>query len=257
MTTTHKGNIKRRFAAVAQDYITSPAHSDHEALHMLCAIARPQADWTVLDIATGGGHTASAFAPHVKQVIASDLTATMLQAAREHNTHPNVAFCVVDAEILSFPSNTLDCITCRIAAHHFSDCYRFVLESARCLRPGGLLIVQDQRNPDDEKAAAYLDAFERLRDSSHHRAYADYEWRGMFLDAGLHVETLLHLSRPAGGLMTWAQRQRCDAATIEKLQIMLHQAPPAVRQHLQPRYTGTPHADFMHAYVIIAGRKPD
>ncbi|TVR23381.1 MAG: SAM-dependent methyltransferase [Anaerolineaceae bacterium] len=254
---THKSNVKRRFAAAAPDYITSPAHTDREALDIMRQLANPEADWMVLDIATGGGHTAQAFAPYVKRVIASDLTPAMLHAARQHNAHPNVTFCVADAETLPFPSNTLDCITCRIAPHHFADCYRFVLESARCLKPDGLLIVQDQRNADDEKTAAYLDAFERLRDSSHHRAYADYEWRGMFLDAGLRVEALQRLSRPAGGLTTWAQRQRCDAATIEKLHIMLHQAPPAVRQHLQPRYTGTPYADFMHAYVIIAGRKPD
>jgi len=40
-----------------------------------------------------------------------------------------------------------DLVTCRIAAHHFADIGRFLRESARALRPGGLLAVVDNVVP--------------------------------------------------------------------------------------------------------------
>lgn len=247
--------MRERFGKTAQDYVTSQVHATGLDLELHLEIAKPDPHWQMLDIATGGGHTARLFAPYVQHVIASDFTLPMLDAARESTTAENVTFCAADAEDLPFPDNTFDLITCRIAAHHFSDCFRFVMESARCLRPGGVLLVQDHVNADDQRTAEYLDAFERLRDNSHKKAYAEYEWRGMFADAALTVTHTHRLSRPAGGLIQWAQRQRCTDATIEKLQVLLKQAPPKAQKILQPKFAGTPQADFVHAYIIIAGQK--
>jgi ubiquinone/menaquinone biosynthesis C-methylase UbiE len=251
----HKINVQQRFGQTAQDYVTSQVHATGIDLELHLEIAQPKPDWQVLDIATGGGHTARLFAPHVQHVIATDFTLPMLHAAKDSTQTDNITFCAADAEDLPFSNNTFDLITCRIAAHHFHDCYRFVMESARCLKAGGLLLIQDHVNANDERTANYLDAFERLRDTSHKKAYAEYEWRGMFADAGLTVTDVRRLSRPAGGLVEWAQRQRCSDETIEKLQVMLHQAPPKAREILQPQLTGTPYADFVHAYIIIAGTK--
>src|SRR3712207_7244418 len=51
-----------------------------------------------------------------------------------------------------------------------------------------VLAVLDHLLPDDERAMTYIEAFEMLRDPSHHRAFNEYEWRGMFLDAGLSFD---------------------------------------------------------------------
>src|SRR5690606_26317793 len=109
--------------------------------------------------------------------------------------------------------------------------------------------------PDDERAARYIDSFNRLRDPSHHRCYAIYEWQGMFLDAGLdveHVETVEHVLN----LMAWAEQQACSEAVVERLQILLKQAPQAVAEHLRPFAVGTPDASFMQMHVLLMGRKP-
>ena len=57
----------------------------------------------VIDIATGAGHTALAFAPHVREVIASDLTPEMLDEAAKlaaSKDYANMTTAAADAERL-------------------------------------------------------------------------------------------------------------------------------------------------------------
>jgi ubiquinone/menaquinone biosynthesis C-methylase UbiE len=70
--------VQQQFGATAAAYSTSTGHGDRTALAALVALAAPRATDTVLDIATGAGHTALAFAPHVQRVVAYDLTEAML-----------------------------------------------------------------------------------------------------------------------------------------------------------------------------------
>jgi ubiquinone/menaquinone biosynthesis C-methylase UbiE len=252
-----KALSQERFGEFAEAYVQSQVHAKGEDLARLLAIANPQPKWVTLDIATGGGHTALQFAPHVKQVVAADISLRMLEKARAFINRENVAYVVTDAENLVFAANTFDLVTCRIAPHHFPDCFRFVQECARVVKPGGLVLIQDHILPEDERAARYVDAFERLRDPSHNRAFAEYEWRGMYLDAGLNVEHTETFVKSAGGFMDWAERQHCTPETIEKLQVMMVQAPQAVIDFSHPRHAGTPEADFDHQYIIILGKKGD
>ena len=253
-----KAQVQARFSQFAEGYVTSANHAKGGELDRLVELAQPQTDWQVLDVATGGGHTALKFAPLVAQVVAADFSQAMLYAAREQIAaagQANVCFINTDAEALALASNTFDLVTCRIAPHHFPDCFRFMQECQRVLKPGGLLLVQDHVLPDEPRAAQYINAFQRLRDPSHVRGFAAYEWQGMYLDAGLsviHSETTIYTTR----LLPWAQRQGRSAYIIERLQIMLHQAPNAVRPWLNPQYATTPDATFEQRYILIAGRKP-
>lgn len=249
---------RSRFSRFAQRYVTSPAHASGADLQRLLELAQPQPDWWVLDVATGGGHTALAFASQVARVVAVDFSQAMLMAARDFidgGEPSNLDYVNSDAEHLAVAAGAFDLVTCRIAPHHFSDCFRFVQECTRVLKPGGLLLVEDHAMPQDERAAGYINVFQRLRDPSHIKAYADYEWEGMFLDAGLvieHNEQFDHSTR----LLPWAARQSCTPYVIERLQLMLIQAPDAVREWLQPQCAGTEDAAFQQRYVLIQGRKP-
>jgi ubiquinone/menaquinone biosynthesis C-methylase UbiE len=253
-----KAQAQARFGEFAQGYVESKSHASGIDLERLVELANPQADWLALDVATGGGHTALRVAPHVGRMVASDFTPKMLTAARtfiESKGADNVVFSGADAENMPFDDNSFDLITCRIAPHHFPNCFRFVQESARVLKPGGLLLVEDHVLPDDERAARYVDSFERLRDPSHVRAYAGYEWEGMYLDAGLRVEHSERLTKANSKLVPWAERQGCTPEVIEHLQIMLKQAPAAVAEWMNPQCAGTGDATFDHHYIIIMGRK--
>ncbi|MBZ0286846.1 MAG: class I SAM-dependent methyltransferase, partial [Anaerolineae bacterium] len=237
-----KAQTQARFGEYAQGYVTSQSHASGEDLDRLSELAGLQPEFLVLDVATGGGHTALRMAAGAQKVVAADLTPKMLQAARtfiEGQDISNVEYVATDAEQLAFTEATFDLVTCRIAPHHFPDCFRFVQECARVLKPGGRLLVEDHVLPDDERAARYIDSFERLRDPSHFRAFAAYEWEGMYLDAGLTVEHSERLRKPGVKLIPWAERQGCTPGVIERLQIMLAQAPKAVASTMNPTCAGT------------------
>ena len=81
-------------------------------------------DWRVLDVATGAGHTAFTFAPHVKVVHATDITPQMLAVTTEQAQTRGLSNIVVehaDAEALPYEDGRFDLVTCRIAPHHFGD----------------------------------------------------------------------------------------------------------------------------------------
>ncbi|MCK6576568.1 MAG: class I SAM-dependent methyltransferase [Anaerolineae bacterium] len=257
MSIDPKSHSRERFSQYAQGYVFSNAHKDGGDLDEIVRLAEPQPGWVALDIATGGGHTALKLAPHVARMIASDYAPVMLEAAQRFITGKgltNVDYVPADAENLPFRPETFDLITCRIAAHHFPDIFRFVQECARTLKPGGTLVVQDQALPEDKQDAAYIEAFETLRDPSHVRALPVYEWQGTFLDAGLTVGETLLVKRDAP-MLEWAERQGCTPDVIEKLHVMMIQAPEGAARWMNIRCAGTPDAIFDHTHMILRGTK--
>lgn len=254
-------NIKtlsqQRYSRFAQRYVTSKTHAKAQELDRLVEVAQPQPAWVVLDVATGGGHTALRFAPLVAQVIATDITPAMLDKAEAFVTGQgieNTIFAPADAERLPFEDGTYDLVTCRIAPHHFPDCPRFVREGARVLRPGGLFLVQDHALPEDQAAARYIDTFEKLRDPSHNRAYSESEWVSMFQAAGLEVEHRETIVKEHN-FASWAERQGCTREIMARLTEMVERAPLAVAEWMQPQDFGASDATFANHHIIITGRK--
>jgi ubiquinone/menaquinone biosynthesis C-methylase UbiE len=252
-----KSLSQERFGQFAEGYVNSQSHAKGYDLDRLVEIITPLADWLVLDVATGGGHTALKFAPHVRKVVATDLTPKMLSAAekfiREQGV-TNIAFEPADAEELPFADGTFDLVTCRIAPHHFPNCAQFIKEGERVLKSGGLLLVQDHVLPEEEAAARYVDNFERLRDPSHNRAFSHAEWIAMFTQTGLqvrHTEEIIKRHH----LIPWAERQGCSSEIIEQLKIMLTEALPGADTWLQVEAINTSKASFVNHHILIAGTK--
>lgn len=257
MTDDVKSLSTDRFNRFAERYVNAAQLGGTEEPQKLVAMAKPLPGDRVLDIATGGGHTALAFAPHVASVYAHDLALGMLNAARTYldSRGAPAVYVAGDAESLPFANETFDIVSCRIAQHHFPDVFKFMQECARVLRPGGRLVQQDQVAPDADRDGRYLDSFERLRDPSHVRVQSELEWRGLYLDVGLTVDEV-QIARHRTSLVTWAQRQDVSAQTMEHLQILMARAPDAVRAWVKPEAAGTPDAKFDHVYILISGTKP-
>lgn len=246
---------QERFARFADGYVTSQTHARGTDLDLLVEIAKPKANWQVLDIATGGGHTALKFAPHVHQVIATDITPQMLSAAEkfiQEQGVANVSFKPADAQDLPFEDGIFDLVTCRIAPHHFSDCAGFVQEASRVLKAGGMLLVQDHVLPMDKAAARYIDDFERLRDPSHNRAFNHQEWKKMFEMADQEVFRVQEITK-RHQLHPWAERQGCSPKVIAQLVHLLNEVPPKAAAWLQVQDHGLPTVSFVNHHILIAG----
>ena len=96
---------KKRYNKFAKSYVTSETHAKGAELERLVEIAQPKKNWIMLDVATGGGHTALKFSPLVGKVVATDLTPSMLAEAESFirkNGGDNVSFEPADAEDLPF-----------------------------------------------------------------------------------------------------------------------------------------------------------
>ena len=74
--------VQEQFGKNAAGYLTSTPHAKGASLERLVTLTAPQKTWRALDIATGGGHVAYVFAPHVERIWASDITQEMLDMVK-------------------------------------------------------------------------------------------------------------------------------------------------------------------------------
>ena len=250
-----ENEARRIFGERAAYYTTSAAHTDPEVLARMVALAAPEPEWIALDIATGTGHTAFALAGHVRMVVGTDLTPEMLREAktlRAAKRIANVAFTLADVHGLPFPSAAFQLITCRRAAHHFSQIQRALAEMGRVLRAGGRLVIDDRSVPEDEFVDACMNELDRYHDGSHVRQYRASEWRDLLETHGFAVEVLeCHVKhRPLS-----AFTEGVSPENVGRIHAVLDRLTAAQRDALQLRDVhGEPHLN--HWYVRIAAVKP-
>ena len=190
--------VREVFGARAAFYVTSPTHTDTSVLDRVVGLARPEPAARALDVGTAAGHTALALAPHVGDVVGVDITPEMLVEAgklRVERGIANVRFVMANATSLPFGDLSFDIVTCRRAAHHFSDVARALVEMRRVLKPGGRLVIDDRSVPEDDFVDSTMNHLDRLHDASHVRQYRVSEWSGMLRDAGLAVESIEQYTR--------------------------------------------------------------
>lgn len=257
MPTGAKERIQAQFGAAAPAYAASEVHAAGESLGVLIDAVRPQPAWTMLDVATGAGHTALTFAPYVRQVVATDLTEPMLattaRLAAERGAG-NVVTRAADAEALPFADGGFDLVTCRLASHHFSDVTTALGEIARVLRPGGIFGYTDNVCVADPVAARHYNAFEALRDPSHHQVVSLGRLVAMVEETGLIVDTMRRLEKEME-FHEWADRMRVSEADKERLLAMARATPPALTPQLAPRWDGgTLHFTLWEA--VLVAHKP-
>jgi ubiquinone/menaquinone biosynthesis C-methylase UbiE len=253
--TDHDGTrdlVRRQFGQNAANYATSVVHAKGASLERLVELMAPDGDWRVLDIATAAGHTAFAFAPHVAEVVASDLTPEMLEVARAGGVErglSNVAYELADAESLPFDDASFDAVTCRIAPHHFPNPQAFIAEVARVLRPGGRFgLVDNMVNPE---ASQFVNDWERKRDPSHVLALGLEEWESMTSAAGLATEQAETMAKRMQ-FQAWTDNMSVPDDVRVELLAELETAPEAAATYLRPEF-GQPGDQASAAFHLTEG----
>ncbi len=253
-----KRQAQARFGAAANRYVSDRIHVEGDELGRLIELAHVTGAEHVLDVATGGGHTALAFAPHVREVVALDLTPAMLAAAARFLGEQgvrNVTFKLGDAEALPFGDREFDVVTARYAPHHFPRPSRFLAEAARVLRPGGRLTMFDNMAPDDDELDAFLNRLEVWRDPSHFRAHRLSEWLRWMEAAGFSVETVDTLVRKRYDFDEWTSKQSMPLAERDALERWLLAAPPRCREFFAVTIEDGRVAWLEATFGAIAGRQ--
>ena len=233
----NKTLVQEQFGKTAASYLTSIVHAKGASLERLVELTRPKKNWRALDVATGGGHVAYTFAPHVERMWATDITQEMIDMVRaeaQKRGLANVRTTYAKAEALPFEDASFDLVTCRIAPHHFDSIPDFLKEVARVLKPNGLVAIVDNVVPAGS-TGDYVNAFERFRDPSHLRAWTMEEWRDAFGAAGLKVTHEEQIYKQME-FKSWAARHGTDMQNF--LRAMLKEMTPEVKAVMEPKGSG-------------------
>jgi ubiquinone/menaquinone biosynthesis C-methylase UbiE len=237
-TNTPVRSAKEQFDKQATEYNAQWNLWSEETLNAMLTVAQATPTDTVLDVATGTGFTALAFAPLVYSVVGLDVSPGMLEQAQKYAVErgiTNARFQEGAAEALPFGDHSFDLVTCRIAPHHFLDITHFLSETARVLKPGGRFVLADTTVPDDyPEAARWQNIVEVLRDPSHVQNYTPSEWRQMTEAAGLTVTEC----RTNGGGITiplsdWLHKAGCTPEQSAAVRQAFADAPESAKQAFQ------------------------
>ena len=233
--TTEPTSAREQFDWQAEKYNTRWASWSDESLRRMVELSDPKPEWRVLDVATGTGFTALAFALLVREVVGADLSPGMLQQAGQRAAEAGIAnasWVEAPAEALPFAEASFDLVTVRIAPHHFRDVRAFLRETRRVLLPGGVFVLADTTVPDgDARAADWQNAVERERDTSHGANLSPETWRALCTEAGFAVTDL----DTTGGAITiplsaWLETAGCTGERAARVRQLFADAPASARQ---------------------------
>ena len=227
---THK-LVNMQFGAAAAAYSSSLTHRDPDALRRVVELACPKPEHVVLDVATGAGHTALALAPHVREVIAYDMTEQMLAETRRGALArglTNVRTSQGIAESLPFPDRSFDIVTVRQAPHHYADVRKAIREMARVVKRGGRVVIVDSVSLEDDLLDRQWNHIEKLRDPSHVRNYRPSEWRAFVREAELRVsfEECSYATENGAPMdfAAWVHRMNAPPAIVEEVTRLFREA---------------------------------
>lgn len=248
-----KAAVQQQFGQVAANYASSVVHATGEDLNRMVQFANLVGTERVLDAGCGAGHTALAFAPHVAQVVAYDLTAAMLEQVERlaaQRTITNLTTQRGDVELLSFEDASFDLVVSRYSAHHWPHPARALAEFKRVLKPNGQFILSDIVAAEDPTLDTFLQTVELLRDPSHVRDHSVSQWTMMLRDAGFTAEVLFTWELPLD-FDSWVTRMATANASVVMIKTLFDGAPSEVRDAMDVQ----PHYGFQIPGALFRGRR--
>ncbi|MFI5352755.1 MAG: class I SAM-dependent methyltransferase [Candidatus Binatales bacterium] len=254
----HKAVVREEFTRQAEAYAAAAPIKDPDRLRRLVEAVNPRPDARVLEVATGPGHVAMAFAAACREVVGLDLTAAPVaianRASRERELK-NVRFEVGDAEHLPFTDGEFDVTVCRFAVHHFENPARVIAEMTRVCGVGGSVAIEDLIASEHPERAEYHNRFERLRDTSHTRALPLSELVKTMAAAGLEI-VRFHSDRIVNPVELWIANAQTAPDRAEQTRAMLEED---LRRDLSGTHPFRNDRDgqlyFTHRIATVIGRK--
>jgi len=189
MRENHDDQIRKQFTLQAARFNEQGLTlSSAEYLQWVVGQLTLDPSFVVLDVAAGTGHLGRAISPHVRRVVAVDLTPAMIDEGRREAARAdlgNIVFERGNAEQLPYPDHSFDMVVTRLSIHHFTDPQPAIQEMARVCKREHQVAVMDMISPDDAALHISYNRLERLRDPSHTRCLTREELLRCMEDAGL------------------------------------------------------------------------
>ena len=229
----HENAVTRSFAPQAEAYLTSQVHTTGRDLELLAEAIFETPAARVLDLGCGAGHATFAAAGSAGEVIAYDLTDSMLRVVEKAAADrglANIRTVQGSVEKLPFASASLDWVISRYSAHHWHNLDLAMAEIARVLKPGGQVCLIDVAGGPEPLLDTHIQAVELLRDPSHVRDYTECEWLDFFHRHALTAEVAYRWRLPIE-FSSWITRIGTAPARVAAIQELWSGSPAEVREH--------------------------
>ena len=182
-------SLNRRVYAIFARFYDAVAFPLRRLRHEVASMAHLRPDSRLLDVATGTGAQAFAFADKAREVVGIDLSGAMLRIARRKNRFPNVTFLEADATALPFENASFDATCVSFALHEMPGSIRerVIREMARVTRPSGTFIVVDYALPPGRVASALAFHFVKLYEPDHYATFVKSDLAALLASAGIEL----------------------------------------------------------------------
>jgi demethylmenaquinone methyltransferase/2-methoxy-6-polyprenyl-1,4-benzoquinol methylase len=157
----------------------------------------------ILDVATGTGKQAFAFAQKGYAVVGIDLSEAMLSVAIQKNPYSNVQFEVADATNLRFEDNSFDVSCVSFALHDMplTIMEKTVQEMVRVTKPKGLIVVVDYALPQNMIGRCLIYRFVHLYERAYYTRFIQADLKALLRKAGIEVKVELPVWFGAGRIL--------------------------------------------------------
>ena len=154
----------------------------------------------ILDIATGTGKQAFAFAKKGYDVVGIDLSEDMLRVAKKTNKYANVEFKNADATNNPFDDNYFDVTCISLALHDMPISIRkkVLSEMVRVTKTTGIIVVIDYALPNNKIKKHLIYRFIKFYESKYYPDFIKYDLHALLQESGIQIEKELYVMFGAG-----------------------------------------------------------
>lgn len=144
----------------------------------------------LLDVATGTGQQAFAFAKRGYNVIGIDIAESMLEIAQKHNKDGLVRFEVADATRLRFDENSFDVSCISFALHDMPLLIRekVLQEMVRVTKPNGIIVIVDYDLPSNKIGKAWIYYLTTLYEGEYYKQFIASDLEALLAKAGIEIK---------------------------------------------------------------------
>ena len=157
----------------------------------------------ILDVGTGTGKQAFAFAKKGYDVTGIDLSEAMLKVAKKKNNYENVKFTVADASNLPFKDSCFDVSGVSFALHDMLLPIRekALNEMVRVTKPGGMIVIVDYALPENKIGRFLIYHFVKLYEGKYYIEFIKSEFEALLGKSGIEITEKLPILLGAGRIL--------------------------------------------------------
>jgi len=254
----HNKVIRREFSKQASSFGDKGLTlSSQDILDWSVGLLPLDKNFRVLDVAAGTGHLSRALAPHVREVVALDLTPKMLAYAREETAKSNLTNISIQegkAEELPYKSDCFDLVVSRMAIHHFEKPKIQLREMVRVCKPDHRIGIIDLIAPENKRLAKTYNRLEKLRDPSHTFALSKTQMENTLSDVGMVIEKF-ETRDVEVNFQRWVQMTGTKLEAVETLkEVLMKEINGGSKTGMRPLIESGD-LKFLQVWAVIIGMK--